>query len=419
VKMAAARPLVSVRSSADGSAAGNSVMPAVFLAPIRPDIVQFVHTNMNKNARQAYGVHHVGQNAAGMEHSAESWGTGRAVSRIPRVSGGGTSRAGQAAFGNMCRKGRMFAPLRVWRKWHRKVNTNQKRHAVASALAASACAPLVLARGHRVMDVPELPLVSDSIKAADSTSALLTAINQLGGGADLKRVRDSRKMRAGQGKMRNSRFTMRKGPLIVYGNCCANVRRCARNLPGVDTCNVNRLNLLQLAPGGHLGRFVMFTNAAFQQLDSIFGTYNQTGEQKSGYQLARTQMDCADLARIINSDNVQGKLRAIKTVERVHDKTKKNPLTNKAMMQKLNPFAKAKAAINEAATKQRREDRAKALKAKRSKAGRASKATRTSRFNGVTDDLRASFKAAHEVILEEIRQGKIESSESEGEESDE
>ena len=35
---------------------------------------------------------------------------GRAVARIPRVSGGGTHRAGQAAFGNMCRSGRMFAP---------------------------------------------------------------------------------------------------------------------------------------------------------------------------------------------------------------------------------------------------------------------------------------------------------------------
>lgn len=37
---------------------------------------------------------------AGHQTSAESWGTGRAVARIPRVSGGGTSRSGQAAFGN-------------------------------------------------------------------------------------------------------------------------------------------------------------------------------------------------------------------------------------------------------------------------------------------------------------------------------
>ena len=40
-------------------------------------------------------------------------GTGRAVARIPRVGGGGTHRSGQAAFGNMCRGGRMFAPTKV------------------------------------------------------------------------------------------------------------------------------------------------------------------------------------------------------------------------------------------------------------------------------------------------------------------
>lgn len=29
-----------------------------------------------------------------MKHSAESWGTGRAVARVPRVKGSGTSRNG-------------------------------------------------------------------------------------------------------------------------------------------------------------------------------------------------------------------------------------------------------------------------------------------------------------------------------------
>ena len=63
--------------------------------------------------------------------------TGRAVSRIPRVQGGGTHRSGQGAFGNMCRGGRMFAPTKTWRKWHAKINVTQKRYAVASAVAAS------------------------------------------------------------------------------------------------------------------------------------------------------------------------------------------------------------------------------------------------------------------------------------------
>merc|ERR1712086_1062432 len=182
----ATRPVCSVYATADKTAtvSGSAQMPAVFSAPIRDDIVAFCHSNMAKNRRQAHGVFH----QQGHQHSAESWGTGRAVARIPRISGSGTSRAGQAAFGNMCRKGRMFAPLRTWRKWHRKVNTNQKRHAVA----ASACAPLVFARGHRVDAVPELPLVAN--------------------------VNSAKATRNGQGKLRNSRFTMRKGPLVIYNN---------------------------------------------------------------------------------------------------------------------------------------------------------------------------------------------------------
>ncbi|KAI3893401.1 hypothetical protein MKX03_029036 [Papaver bracteatum] len=43
----------------------------------------------------------------GHQTSAQSWGTGRAVSRIPRVPGGGTHRVGQEAFDNMCRGGRI------------------------------------------------------------------------------------------------------------------------------------------------------------------------------------------------------------------------------------------------------------------------------------------------------------------------
>lgn len=61
-----------------------------------------------------------------MDNWTEIFHTGRAVARIPRVSGGGTHRAGQAAFGNQCRSGRMFAPTKVWRKWHQKINLGQK-----------------------------------------------------------------------------------------------------------------------------------------------------------------------------------------------------------------------------------------------------------------------------------------------------
>ncbi len=50
--MAASRPAITVYSHATGAAGDDSVsMPCVMTAPIRPDIVQFVHTNMAKNSR--------------------------------------------------------------------------------------------------------------------------------------------------------------------------------------------------------------------------------------------------------------------------------------------------------------------------------------------------------------------------------
>lgn len=52
----ACRPLVSVYSE-KGEATGAAVkMPAVFQAPIRPDIVGSVHMDMLKNGRQPYAV---------------------------------------------------------------------------------------------------------------------------------------------------------------------------------------------------------------------------------------------------------------------------------------------------------------------------------------------------------------------------
>jgi len=168
------------------------------------------------------------------------------------------------------------------------------------------------------MDVPELPLVLNNLNV-ETTKTLLSVLGKLGVGAELKRSRDSRKVRQGHGKMRNSRYVMRKGPLIIHGDENNLIKRTARNLPGVDTCNVHRLNLLQLAPGGHLGRFVIWTQDAFSQLNKIFGNYRSKGIEKGGYVLNRNVMTCADLSRIINSDQVQSKLREVRHHHHTHD----------------------------------------------------------------------------------------------------
>ncbi|PNH04532.1 60S ribosomal protein L4-2 [Tetrabaena socialis] len=331
----AARPLVNV-ISIDGEATEQTALPAVFTAPIRPDIVRTIHTNMAKNSRQAYAVFM----KAGHQTAAESWGTGRAVSRIPRVPGGGTHRAGQGAFGNMCRGGRMFAPTKVWRRWHRKININQKRYAVCSALAASALPALVMARGHRIEQVAEVPLVlSDAVEGVKKTSKALEILKKVGALADVEKSADSKSLRAGKGKMRNRRYVMRKGPLVVFAND-EGISKAFRNLPGVEVTSVDRLNLMQLAPGGHMGRFVIWSKAAFEKLDKVYGTHTTESELKKGYKLPRSVLSNGDLTRLINSDEIQSAVKPAKTAGPKHAPLKKNPLRNLGAMIKLNPYAK-------------------------------------------------------------------------------
>jgi len=349
------RPLLSV-FSLSGTKSGEVSLPHVMTAPLRPDIVQFVHTNMNKNNRQAHAV----SIHAGKMVSASSWGTGRAVARIPRVGGGGTSRSGQGAFGNMCRGGRMFAPTKTWRKWNRRINITQKRYAVASALAASSIPSLVMARGHKIDNVPEIPLiVSDKIQSTKKTSQAKEILASLGAYDDVEKAQDSKKVRAGKGKARGRRYTMRRGPLVIY-SANDGVEQAFRNLPGVELCNVSRLNLLQLAPGGHMGRFIVWSESAITELDTIYG--------EEGKRIPTAAMTNADLARIINSDEVQS---VVNPAKRGSCSTtylrKKNPLWNDVALEKLDPYAAAARKAEQRAEAGRKGKKTEILAARRAK----------------------------------------------------
>merc|ERR1712066_500981 len=331
----AARPLISVYNEKGEATESNITLPAVFKAPIRPDIVNFVHFEMLKNTRQAYAV----SEGAGHQTSAESWGTGRAVARIPRVRGGGTHRSGQAAFGNMCRGGRMFAPLKTWRRWHKKCNINQRRYAVTSAIAATGVPALVMAKGHRVDEVPEIPLVvSNNAQDYKKTKQAVDLLKKLGAWDDVKRVYASRRMRAGRGKSRDRKHVQKLGPALVYAQDNGIVR-AFRNIPGVEVLDVNSLNVLRLAPGGHVGRFLIFTEDAFKALDTIYGSFSAGSSSKKNWSIPSAVIQNSDLQAMLQSDEVQSVLNAPKSSDTLKRSTKKNPLTNIRAMLKLNPNA--------------------------------------------------------------------------------
>ncbi|CAD5207117.1 unnamed protein product [Bursaphelenchus okinawaensis] len=330
----AARPVVTVYNEKNEPSGTEVKLPAVFRAPIRPDVVSFIHDQIAKNKRQPYAV----SDKAGHQTSAESWGTGRAVARIPRVRGGGTHRSGQAAFGNMCRGGSLAAPTKTYRRWHRRVNVAQRRFAVASAIAASGVPSLVQARGHVIDKLNEIPLVvSEKIESLKKTKDAVAFLKRVNLWDDIEKVYASKRQRAGRGKSRNRRHKQKRGPVIVYAND-GGLTHAFRNIPGVTLQKVTALNLLKIAPGGHLGRLIVWTEGAFRKLDSVFGTFARKSDQKKGFILPRAKMVNSDFKRIVNSEAVLNALapKSIKsTVRKVH----RNPLRQKKIMARLNPYS--------------------------------------------------------------------------------
>merc|ERR1712188_202252 len=135
---------------------------------------------------------------------------------------------------------------------------------------------------------------------------------------------------------------------------------------------VNRLNIRQLAPGGHLGRLCIWTQSAFAALERIFGNGSAASHVKGGYRLQNDVVSSADLNGLINSDAIQSVVRETKTQPRRSKGTKANPLKNRKAMAKLNPYSTVLRGIRkEKAGQKKKVDKAtRTAKANRSRASK-------------------------------------------------
>jgi len=239
----------------------------------------------------------------------------------------------------------MFAPTKIFRRWHRKINLHQKRYAVASALAASALPALLLGRGHKIENIAEVPLVvEDAITSFQKTKDAVNFLTSVKAIDDINRVNDSKQLRAGRGKIRNRRYTQRRGPMLVLGDNKGT--QAFNNIFGLDIANVNALNLLHLAPGGHLGRFLIWTKSAFEKLDGIFGTFTQESKVKNGFVLPQHMLTNTDITRILSSEEVRRVLKAKKLQPKKESRFLKpsNGMKNRRLKLRLNPFEKKRTA---------------------------------------------------------------------------
>merc|ERR1712152_131562 len=180
-------------------------------------------------------------------------------------------------------------------------------------------------------------VVSDSVQSFTRTKQAYIMLKRTKAYNDVDRVCQSKRMRAGIGKMRNRRRVMKKGPLVIYDKD-QGLTRAFRNLPGVDTICVDKLNILKLAPGGHVGRFCIWTESAFKKLDNLYGTWRKSSTEKKSWNLPQPKMAVTDLSKLLKSEEIRKVLRA---PDRKVSKAvlKMNPLKNVKAMLQLNPYA--------------------------------------------------------------------------------
>lgn len=252
-------------------------IPEVFTIPYRPDLIKRAFLSALSASRQAQGRDPM----AGKRTTAESWGVGYGIARVPRVKGSGYPEANAGAFAPMTVGGYKVKGPKVEKIIKEKINKKERRLAIASAIAATSELKIVESRGHIVPRNVELPIVvDDSIENINKTSELVSILETLGLYDDVNRAKDGIKIRAGKGKMRGRRYKERKSLLIVVSRS-GNVMKAARNLPGVDVVNVKRLSILDLAPGGRAGRLTVWSKSAFNELMNFKLHHAYTGLEVS------------------------------------------------------------------------------------------------------------------------------------------
>jgi len=253
-----------------GNESGSIELPSVFSTPYRPEVIKRAVLAQQSSRRQKYGADPL----AGKRTSAHYHGRrkyrftmmNKEMSRIPRIHGKGAGIfAFRARFAPHAVKGRQAHPPKAEKEWLQSVNKKEVELAIMSGIAASASKELLAIRGHKSNSPFVFSDDFEGMKKSKQVMELLVKIMP----EEIKRS-EVKKIRAGRGKMRNRRYSRKKGPLIVTsGNC--NVIKAARNIPGVDAVSLQNLNAELLAPGCQAGRLLVITKSCAQKMKDKYG----------------------------------------------------------------------------------------------------------------------------------------------------
>ena len=253
----------------DGKKSGSVNLPKQFQETIRPDLIKKANKIIQSNNRQPYGAFL----GAGIRASAEmsrrrrkfNTSYDKGMSRVPRkrIWRRGTQFGYIGAFAPGMVKGRRAHPPKAQKDFSRKLNKNENRLAIRSAISATIIPDIVKARGHKFKEL--ISVINTKVETINKTKDIQNLLKQLNLTDELKRVSE-KKVRAGKGKSRNRKYKTKKGPLLVVSKKCP-LTKSAINLQGIDVCEVKNLNVSILAPGGNPGRLTLFTEDAIKALE--------------------------------------------------------------------------------------------------------------------------------------------------------
>lgn len=255
-----------------GKEVGEVELPKVFKTDFRPDLIIRAVLAMQSHNRQPYGTDPL----AGKRTSAYYHGLrkgphhmmNREMSRMKRIHGGAPGLEMTARFIPGVVKGiKAHRPL-AEKIWDRKINKKENNLALKSAIAATSDLELVSKR-HKISDV-ELPLIiADDIQSVKKTKDIEKILDALKLSLDIERAK-VKKVRPGKGKMRGRRYKKKKSVLFIVSKD-SGIVKAAKNIAGVDVCNVSNVNIELLAPGTQAGRLTVFDKSAINKLGEIYG----------------------------------------------------------------------------------------------------------------------------------------------------
>lgn len=249
----------------EGEKRGLIDKPKIFYIKPREDLVRLTSVASQSKNKQVQGR----DKRAGLRNTSESWGTGHGLSRAPRIKGSGFITARQVGRVPFARGGRRAHPIKTGKKIWKKINKKINKLSLISAISASGDTMWIKKRDYKIDYIPEIPLViDDKIQTIKKTSKIYSILCNLGLKQELSKIKHSKKIRPGKGKLRGRRYKQKKGVLIVIKDNFGIVK-ASRNIPGTEVIKIENLNINSLAPGGVLGRLILWTQSAFNELNNF------------------------------------------------------------------------------------------------------------------------------------------------------